>query len=60
MICTDINIFRYILRHITLKNEINPQCPQQLRWEMGENEDFYVQSYIQTQSIGIACETLML
>ncbi len=26
---------------------------------LGENEDSYVQSYIQTQSIGIACETLL-
>ncbi len=26
---------------------------------LGENEDFYVQSYIQTQSTGIACETLL-
>ncbi len=26
---------------------------------MGENEDSYVQSYIQTQSTGIACETLL-
>ncbi len=26
---------------------------------LGENEDSYVQSYIQTQSTGIACETLL-
>ncbi len=26
---------------------------------LGENEDSYVQSYIQTQSMGIACETLL-
>ncbi len=26
---------------------------------LGENEDSYVQSYMQTQSIGIACETLL-
>ncbi len=26
---------------------------------LGENEDSYVQSYIQTQSIGVACETFL-
>ncbi len=26
---------------------------------LGENEDSYVQSYIQTQNTGIACETLL-
>ncbi len=26
---------------------------------LGENEDSYVQSHIQTQSTGIACETLL-
>ncbi len=26
---------------------------------LGENEDSYVQSYIQTQGTGIACETLL-
>ncbi len=27
---------------------------------LGENEDFYAQSYIRTQSIGIACESLLM
>ncbi len=27
---------------------------------LGENEDSYVQSYIQTQSTGIACETVSI
>ncbi len=27
---------------------------------LGENEDSYVHSYMQTQSIGIACETLLI
>ncbi len=26
---------------------------------LGENEDSYIQSYMQTQSTGIACETLL-
>ncbi len=26
---------------------------------LGENKDYYVHSYMQTQSIGIACETLL-
>ncbi len=27
---------------------------------LGENEDSYIQSYMQTQSTGIACETLLM
>lgn len=52
MICADLNVFRQILRRITSKNRSDPLRSQQ---QMKTN----VQSYIQTQSAGIAYETLM-